>query len=255
MLDVDLIEKALKLAGEISLTFFRNNVKSWTKQDGSVLTEADLAVNDAVHTLLQEALLEDGWLSEEGPDDPTRLSKNRCWIVDPIDGTRSFSHGRDEWCIGMCLVENGQPIVAGVLHPSIGKLFLAQKGLGAKLNGKRIQVNDAATLDGAKIAGRPAALRRIAATHSLPVDVSHTPQIARLTMLAASEVDVVASFGLKHDWDIAPGALLVTEAGGKITDETGQPMLFNRALPRQNGLVASGVLRHGVVMKAMEKNV
>jgi len=251
--DVELIKSALEVAGKTALHYFRNSPKAWNKQDGSVLTEADLAVNDAVRAILMAARPDYGWLSEEGPDDPARLERQRCWILDPIDGTRSFSLGRDEWCIGLCLIENGLPIAAGVSHPSTQRLFLAEKGKGITLNGQVVQVHDSASLDGARLAGRPAALRRVAATAAHPVDVSHTPQIARLAMLAAGEVDVVASFGSKHDWDIAPGALLVTEAGGKITDEAGQPMLFNRQIPRQNGLLAAGVLRHAAVMKAMEK--
>lgn len=253
MPDVEFIEEALAEAGKIALKFFRNNPKTWNKADGSVLTEADLAVNQMLHTLITTTHPNDGWLSEEGPDDPTRLNKSRCWIVDPIDGTRSFALGRDEWCIGLCVVENGKPIATGVLHPSTQRLFLASKGKGATLNGKPIHVNDAADLSHARLAGRSAALRRVAAPEATPVDVSYTPQIARLAMLAAGEVDVVASFGPKHDWDIAPGALLVTEAGGKITDETGLEMTFGRAIPRQNGLVAAGVKRHAAVMKAMER--
>jgi len=254
LLDVDLISTALKIAGEIALSHFRNSqLEIWNKHDGSTLTEADLAVNEALHALITKAHPHDGWLSEEGPDDPTRAGKARCWILDPIDGTRSFALGRDEWCIGLCLVENGRPIASGVLKPSIQKLYLAEKSKGATLNGVLIHVNDAENLDGARIAGRPAALRRVSAAKSKPIDVSYTPQITRLAMLAAGDVDVVASFGFKHDWDIAPGALLVTEGGGKITDEQGLPMLFNRAIPRQNGLVAAGISRHATVMKAMEK--
>ncbi len=252
MPDVELIKSALGEANKIAQKFFRNNPKTWNKPDGSVLTEADLAVNETIHALIRQARPDDAWLSEEGPDDPTRRTRRRCWIVDPIDGTRSFSLGRDEWCIGLCVVENGQPIATGVLHPATQKLFLASKGNGATLNGKPIHVNDAADLSHARLAGRPAALRRLQAPEATPVDMSYTPQIARLALLAAGEVDVVASFGPKHDWDIAPGALLVTEAGGKITDEAGLAMTFNQSTPHQNGLVAAGVSRHAAVMKAME---
>jgi myo-inositol-1(or 4)-monophosphatase len=250
--DVELIKSALDEAGKIALKFFRNNPKVWNKADGSILTEADLAVNQMLHTFISIARPHDGWLSEEGPNDPACLTQKRCWIVDPIDGTRSFSLGRNEWCIGLCVVENGEPIATGVLHPATQKLFLASKNMGATLNGKAIYVNDAADLSHARLASRPAALRRLQAPEATPIDMSYTPQIARLALLAAGEVDVVASFGPKHDWDIAPGALLVTEAGGKITDEAGLTMTFGRANPRQNGLVAAGKARHAAVLKAME---
>jgi myo-inositol-1(or 4)-monophosphatase len=252
--DVDFIHTVLEQAGKVALQYFRKHPKTWAKPDGSVLTEADLAVNETIHALITKARPADAWLSEEGPDDPLRLTQNRCWIVDPIDGTRSYSLGRDEWCIGLCVIENGEPVATGVLHPATQKLYLASKDMGATLNGKPIHVNDAADLAHARLAGRPAALRRLQAPEAKPVDMSYTPQIARLCLLAAGEVDVVASFGAKHDWDIAPGALLVTEAGGKITDEAGSEMTFGRAIPRQNGLVAAGNARHNAAMKALENS-
>lgn len=252
MQDAELIKTALVEAGKIALKYFRNNPKIWHKDDGSTLTEADLAVNAALHKLITKARPDDGWLSEEGPDDPARINKPRCWIVDPIDGTRSFSLGRDEWCIALCVVENGHPIATGVFHPSTQRLFLAEKGRGATLNGVSIHITDGADLNGARLAGRPAAFRRLAAINSIPIDMSYTPQISRLAMLAAGDVDVVSSFGFKHDWDIAPGALLVTEAGGKITDEAGLAMTFDQSIPRQNGLVAAGIARHAFVMEVLE---
>lgn len=252
MRDAELITAALEMAGKIALTFFRNNPKVWNKEDGSQLTEADVAVNDAVHALIRGECPTDGWLSEEGPDDHTRTTKQRCWIFDPIDGTGSFALGRNEWCIGLCLVENGTPTSAGVLHPTTDKLFTAQIGSATKINNIATFVTDGDDLTGARIASRPSALRRIADPTSTPYDVRHTPQISRLALLAEGAVDVVASFGRKHDWDIAPGALLVTQAGGKVTDEMGRPMVFNQMIPSQNGLVAAGVSRHAAVLKAME---
>jgi myo-inositol-1(or 4)-monophosphatase len=72
-------------------------------------------------------------------------------------------------------------------------------------------------------------------------------------MLAAGEVDTVLSFGWKHDWDLAPGALLVTEAGGIVSDEQGREMIFNGLRAEQFGLVAAGPRRHSAVMEFMEK--
>jgi myo-inositol-1(or 4)-monophosphatase len=251
--DADLIKAALDEGARAAMRLFRNNPKQWLKKDGSIVTEGDLAVNEAMAQVLRQGRPDYGWLSEEGPDDDSRLAKQRCWILDPIDGTNTFARGHDGWCIGLALVEDGEVLACGVSMPVLGHFYSATRGQGAMRNGLGLQAGTGAALQDARLAGNASALKRLSGTGGLHMDVGGTPQIARLSKLAAAEFDVVVSFGHKHDWDIAPGALLVTEAGGKITDEQGQPMVFNRASPRQNGIVAAGLARHATVMKALEK--
>ena len=253
MPDVELLKAALVKAGEVAMRHFGNSLEQWNKPDGSLLTAADLAVNETLHAMLTSARPDYGWLSEEGPTDKTRTQKSQCWILDPIDGTRSFAAARHEWCIGLCLAQNGRPVISGVLHPSTHKLFLAERGKGTTLNGAPLRVKDGAGLQGATLAARSAARKRVEGAGFHALDVIHTPQIARLAMLAAGEVDAVLSFGWKHDWDLAPGALLVTEAGGIVSDERGHEMIFNGPKAEQFGLVAAGPQRHAAVMNFMEK--
>lgn len=235
------------------MSHFGKSFEQWNKPDGSLLTAADLAVNETLHAMLTSARPDYGWLSEEGPADESRTQKSLCWILDPIDGTRSFAAARHEWCVGLCLAQNGKPIVAGVLHPSTHKLFLAERGKGTTLNGATLRVKDGAGLQGATLAARGAARKRVEGAEFEALDVIHTPQIARLAMLAAGEVDTVLSFGWKHDWDLAPGALLVTEAGGIVSNEKGHEMIFNGPKAEQFGLVAAGPQRHAAVMEFMAK--
>jgi myo-inositol-1(or 4)-monophosphatase len=251
--DVDLLKAALTRASAVAMQFYRSDVEKQQKPDGSLVTAGDLAVNDALHEMLTSARPDYGWLSEEGPDDPARLTRQRCWILDPIDGTRSFADMRHEWCIGLCLCENGKPIVAGVIQPTRHLLYLAERGKGATCNGETLHMSDAPDLNRARLAARSQARQKLEGSGIEPVNMSHTPQITRLAMLAGSEVDIVLSFGPKHDWDIAPGALLVTEAGGKISDEQGHEMIFGRNDPKQNGLVAAGTARHAAVMSYLER--
>jgi myo-inositol-1(or 4)-monophosphatase len=235
------------------MSHFDKPLTQWNKPDGSLLTAGDLAVNEALHSILTTARPDFGWLSEEGPADETRMQKSLCWILDPIDGTRSFASARHEWCIGLCLAQNGKPMISGVLHPSAHKLFLAERGKGTTLNGASIRVTDGTHLLGASLAARGGARKRVEGTGLEAIDVIHTPQIARLAMLATGDVDTVLSFGWKHDWDLAPGALLVTEAGGLVSDEHGHEMIFNGSRAEQFGLIAAGPQRHAAVMKFMEK--
>lgn len=252
MPDADLLKSALVKAGEVALAHFGKGPQQWQKKDGSLLTAADLHVNAVLHDMLGTARPDYGWLSEEGPDDPQRMSKKLCWILDPIDGTRSFAESRDEWCVALALVEDGIPIISGVHHPLTHKLYLAQKGGGATCNGAPIQVHDGRSVKGARLAARSQARKRLEGSGFEPVNVAYVPQLARLALLAEGTVDIVLSLGWKNDWDVAAGALLVTEAGGRITTEHGQTMIFNQARAQQDGLVAAGILRHAAVQQFME---
>src|SRR3954471_20626805 len=109
------------------MTFFRGTFKHWTKGPSeSPVTEADIAANDVLHShLLRPG---DGWLSEESENDPSRLGSRRGWVVDPIDGTRAYIAGREDWSISVALVEDGRPIAAALFAPVTDELFLATTG-------------------------------------------------------------------------------------------------------------------------------
>src|SRR5688500_8052041 len=112
-------------AGREALRLAADGFETHTKQDRSPVTSADLAVNQILRDSLSAAYPDDGWLSEETPDAPDRLGKKRVWIVDPIDGTRSFVRGLPEFCLSVALIEEGLPAVAAIYNPSTGEFFSA----------------------------------------------------------------------------------------------------------------------------------
>ena len=113
--DIDLLVEAALAAGREAMKFFRSEVKIWWKNEGtSPVTAADYAANDILVTKLRTARPDYGWLSEESEDDSLRLSQDRVFIVDPIDGTRAFMAGKDTWVVSVAVAEMGRPI-AGVL--------------------------------------------------------------------------------------------------------------------------------------------
>ena len=120
--------------GELGKSLTRQNVKRWSKPDGSEVTEADLAIDALLKDRLQAARPSYGWLSEETPDGAARLAHDRIWIVDPIDGTRAFINSRDEWCVAAALIERGRPVVAAVYRPMVEEFYTAIAGRGAFLN-------------------------------------------------------------------------------------------------------------------------
>ena len=106
---------------------------TYTKPDQSPVTSADLAVNQILRDHLSAAFPEDGWLSEETEDDHHRLTRSRVWIVDPIDGTRSFVRGLPEFCLSVALVEHGIPAIAAIFNPATGEFFSAIRGQGIRV--------------------------------------------------------------------------------------------------------------------------
>src|SRR5438132_1009979 len=115
---------------------FRTELQKWTKGASSPVSEADIAVNDLLEARLRAATPDYGWLSEESADDEVRLSRRMTWIVDPIDGTRNYLNGHDEWCVSVALVEGASPVLAAVFAPTSGEFFFAARGQGTMLNDK-----------------------------------------------------------------------------------------------------------------------
>lgn len=233
--DLHLLLSTLREAGELALRFHGNTPKRWNKPDGTVVTEADIAVDTLLKTAIRTARPDDGWLSEETKDTPDRLSKSRLWIADPIDGTRAFSEARQFWGTGMALVENGQPLMGAVFCPVGGMMFHAVKGGGAFLNGERLGIADSS---GSVIIPRKALAALAGAGIEAQVG-SDLPLLLRFAAVADGRHRGAISFGHKHDWDLAAGHLLVTETGGTVTTQYGEPLVYNKPEPWQSGLVAA----------------
>jgi len=107
-----LLRATVREAGALALSLFRTELKNWIKGASSPVSEADIAVNDLLEQRLRSATPEYGWLSEESADDEERLGRRLVWIVDPIDGTRAYLAGREDWCVSVALVKDAAPLLA-----------------------------------------------------------------------------------------------------------------------------------------------
>ena len=143
---------AAQAAGEVARGFSGPEAKRWDKADGAgPVTEADLAVNAILEERLRGARPDYGWLSEETEDDETRLGAERAFIIDPIDGTRSFVEGSKTWAISIAVAEQGQ-VTAGVVYlPARDLIYAAGKGLGTTLNGTPVRVCPKDSIEGARV--------------------------------------------------------------------------------------------------------
>jgi myo-inositol-1(or 4)-monophosphatase len=243
---------ALREAGPIALKTFRGSIRSWTKGHDSPVSEADIAVDE----FLRERLSRHGygWLSEESKDDRARLSSDRLFIVDPIDGTRSYLAGRPDWSIVAAVVEKGRPIAAAVYVPVDDDLYLAAAGDGATRNGSPIATSPGSALAGARIAGPKKVLERLT---SIDPAAIHEPKIhslaLRMTRVAEGRIDAAFASINAYDWDLAAADLLVHEAGGAMTNLAGEALVYNLHDPVHGAILAAGRDRHAAMLDLVRK--
>lgn len=238
--DVALLTAAAEEAGAIALGWFRRDPRVWQKDGGSPVSEADLAVDRHLKARLTAARPGYGWLSEETADGPERLERARVFVVDPIDGTRAFIEGDEQWTVSLAVVEAGRPIVAALAQPATGAMWVAASGAGARRNGETLRIGDRTTLAGARVSGPRKFLERSALREAGFATRRFVPSLAlRIAEVADGRLDIAYGSGNAHDWDLAAADLLVQEAGGRLTVPSGEPLVYNRAAPRHPPLVAA----------------
>ena len=240
-LELGILTDAMRLAGAEALRLGADGFETHTKPDQSPVTSADLSVNHILQSHLLASFPQDGWLSEESPDDAARLQKTRVWVIDPIDGTNAFIRGEPEFCISVALVEGGCPVAAAIFNPSTDELFSATRGGGLHLNHEPVARQE-------RLRNAPPVLavspweQHLGRFKSLEPHVSSRPMrsIAWALALAASgRIHAVATLEPENEWDVAAGALLIEEAGGSTYDGNGQALGFNRPDPRYRGIIAT----------------
>lgn len=249
--DLPLLIDAIRVAGRVAASYTGPTAKLWTKPDGAgPVTEADLAVNDVLHQILRCARPDYGWLSEETEDTQARLDRDTVFIVDPIDGTRSFVEGGRTWAISIAVAQAGEITAGAVLLPLRDLLYTAARGAGAALNGAPLSVTSGALSAASTVlAAKPNFDTRNWRGPVPEVARHYRPSLAyRLALVGAGRFDAMLTLRPSWEWDIAAGALIVSEAGGRITDRTGAPLRFNSARAALNGVVAAGPTLHPALL-------
>ena len=242
-------------AGALAHAAFGGPIKTWVKEHNSPVSEVDIAVNVLLRERLAAIAPDAGWLSEETEDDPARLATSRVWIVDPIDGTRSFIAGRPDWTISVALVAAGRPIVAALYAPVTEEFFAAIAGAGATRNGRPVAVSPGGAIEGARIGGPRAFLDRLTAVAPVFTMAPRVHSLAlRLARVADGTLDVAFASQTSRDWDLAAADLLVHEAGGVLTTTGGATLAYNGATTVHDVLVAAGFARHQALTVLLQEH-
>jgi myo-inositol-1(or 4)-monophosphatase len=248
--DAALLKDTVQEAGALALSLFRTELKNWTKGASSPVSEADIRVNDLLESRLRSATPDYGWLSEESVDDESRLGKRLAWIVDPIDGTRGYLAGREDWCVSVALVENASPVLAAVFAPASEEFFFAARGQGAARNHVPVCATSGTELDFSRVAGPKPLVERLSRSSD---DVVLHPRIGslalRLCRVAQGSLDAAFAGGQSRDWDLAAANLIVQEANGNMTALSGDSILYNRREVTHGVLVAAGRDRHARIVE------
>ncbi|MGY3438158.1 MULTISPECIES: inositol monophosphatase family protein [unclassified Marinovum] len=251
--DLALLLRAAKAAGEVALGFSGPAAKVWDKPGQGPVTEADYAVNDVLHDILRTARPGYGWLSEETPDDTARLDCEHVFIIDPIDGTRSFIEGSGTWAHSIAIVRNGLPTAAVIHLPARERTFAAERGRGATLNGAAIATGGRAALEGASLmAPKPTFLPQHWKQAPPEVDRVFRPSLAyRMALIAQGRYDAMLTLRPTWHWDIAAGALIAEEAGAWATGADGSPLVFNTEVPQSSGTLTANPTLHTAIRAAL----
>ncbi|MBA3415864.1 MAG: hypothetical protein H0U10_11635 [Chloroflexia bacterium] len=258
-LKVETAIQAVTEAAAVVLDLYeRQTANAYAKEDGSPVTDADLASDRIIRRILGERQPGVPILTEEGVDQSARLGAHRVWIADPIDGTQQFVERTGNFDVLLALVEDGRPVVGVALQPTTGRLCLAVAEFGAWVGERtetltRISLPDqlpAVPAVGTSVwFGAPmnlGAVERIAVHLGGEIagvsQIGLTPRI----VLEPRAFDLLVGFRSDGDeisaaeWDFAVGDLFLHEAGGRLTDLAGRRLAYNKATPRVGrGFVAA----------------
>ncbi len=248
--------EAAEAAGHELSKRFKKALKISEKKNAGLVTDADLAAEAAAMRVLKRKAPHFGFLTEESAPEPSAVPSEGRWICDPLDGTTNFVHGFPMFCVSIAAEWRDETVVGVIHHPILKETYVAVRGKGAFLNGKRIQVSKTQRIRDSllttgftyrktdwlrteirvfeKMSGMARAVRR---PGSAALDLAYT---------ASGVFDGFWERGLA-DWDMAAGALLVSEAGGKVTHFDGSPFsLGHKEIVATNGII------HRSLRKAIE---
>lgn len=228
-------------AGEAILAVNRGAMRVDGKQDGSPVTEADLAADHIIADGLAQLAGDVPTLSEERTQLASPPFQGSFFLIDPLDGTKEFVAGRDEFTVNLALVTHGVPLLGIVSAPALGLLWRGIVGRGAervRFDGATIKAAEPIRTRKLPKPGEPwvAAVSRSHGDPQSETFIASRPNAVRKTCgsavkfgrIAEGSADIYPRFGPTCEWDVGAGCAVVTAAGGKVTDGKGGALLFGQ---------------------------
>ena len=242
-------------AGKAILEIYRGEFTEFTKKDESPVTEADLKSNEIIKKYLSKTTYH--ILSEEDEDDLGRLSEETVWIVDPLDGTSDFIDKTGEFTVMIALVKNKKPVLGVIAWPTEKTFFVAQQGEGAYRfsdgRWERISVTSTDSLTRCRAVGSRHHLSDKEKSFIRKLGVEDFTSIGsslKVGKISSGEAEAyITTTNKMKEWDTAAAYCIITEAGGKMTDMSGNEINYNnKDVYHQNGiLVTNGPIHNRIV--------
>jgi 3'(2'), 5'-bisphosphate nucleotidase len=230
--------------------------------DVEPVTQADRIANELIVNGIKQEFPSDGILAEESIDTEHRLSKSRVWMVDPLDGTNGFIDGNGDFAVQIGLVENGEPLAGVVYLPLADTLYRAVIGGGTwierpQLEPARVRVSDRKTFVEMRLAAsrshRSPRMNKVVQRFNFREEVQRGSVGIKIGLLVEQQCDVYIHLSPRtKQWDTCAPQLILTEAGGRLTDLFGQPLNYNVPdVNNRNGLVASNGAAHALIIETL----
>lgn len=257
------LEAAVRLsrqAGHEILSFYQTGLAVGEKDYGEPVTDADRAADELISAGLRSLFPDDGLLTEESDDDLSRLTKERVWIVDPLDGTTEFITETGEFAVQIALAIGGQPVLGVVYQPVKDRLFTAVRGQGAYQvdNGRMARLHVSPRKDPGQmclVASRSHYSRFIEEARIL-LGIRVVTRVGsvglKVGLVARGECDLYLATTVAKEWDLCAPHALLREAGGTLTNLCGEAIVYNKAeVAECRGLIGSNGLAHRRIVDAL----
>jgi len=239
------------------------NIKQKNLEDDvEPVTQADMIANELIVSGLKREFPDDGILAEESVDTERRLGKSRVWMVDPLDGTNGFIDGNGDFAVQIGLTEDGQCVLGVVYQPLTGVLYRAVRNAGTwierpEFEPARATVSDTKRLSEMRLAAsrshRSPRMNRVVATLGFEAEVQRGSVGIKIGLLVEQQCDVYIHLSSRtKQWDTCAPEVILTEAGGRISDLFGYPLNYNVPdVQNRNGLVASNGVSHDLIIETL----
>lgn len=243
-------------AGDIMRRHLQIGITAQTKADGTPVTIADTEIDTMVSEAVKSTYPHHAILSEEGDISPDPAEYT--WVCDPLDGTQPYTFGIPVSMFSLALVQNGTPILGVMYDPYEKRMYHALKGEGAYLNGERITVNNQATLAHNHVA-LPGSAEGLLDSGGLLHEAIQRHIKTFTFVCVTAEAALVTNgqivgnvYGHSSPWDIASIKIIVEEAGGKVTDLSGNEQHYDQPI---RGAVVSNRLVHDELVSLVKKHI
>jgi 3'(2'), 5'-bisphosphate nucleotidase len=263
--ELDVAVCLARAAGDVILAEYKKPLRieqKSTADDVEPVTQADRMANELIVNGIKAEFPSDGILAEESVDTERRLSKSRVWMVDPIDGTNGFIDGNGDFAVQIGLVEDGVCVAGVVYVPMTGVYFRATLGGGTWIERPDHPPEKAAVSDQRKFAQmrlaasrshRSPRMSKVVKQFGFREEVQRGSVGIKVGLLVEQQCDVYIHLSPRtKQWDTCAPQLVLTEAGGQVTDLFGRPLNYNVPdVNNRNGLVASNGVAHDLIIKTL----